>query len=147
MSIDTRQDPIEILLVEDNPGDIRLTKIALQDGKVRKHVNVTEDGEAALAYLRQEGRYANARRPDLILLDLNLPRKSGYEVLEEIKNDQNLKTIPTVILSTTDQHDDIRRSYAMSANCFITKPVGLERFLQAVRSIEEFWLGTASLPS
>ena len=138
--------PIEVLLVEDNPGDIRLTEMALRNGVVRKHVSVTRDGEAALAFLRREGPYESAPRPDLILLDLNLPRKSGHEVLAEIKKDVDLRCIPTVILTTSDQQEDVRTSYELFANCYITKPIGLDPFLKAVGSIEDFWLRTATLP-
>ena len=140
-------ETVEILLVEDNPGDIRLTRMALQQGQIPKKIRVAEDGETAMAYLRQQGEFAGAPRPDLIVLDLNLPRKSGYEVLEEIKSDDVLRAIPTVILTTTDQYGDIRRCYELMANCFVTKPVGLDHYIQAVRAIEEFWLRTASLPS
>ena len=140
-------DPIEVLLVEDNPADIRLTKMALGAGSVPKHVSIVGDGETALAFLRQEGPYATAPRPDLILLDLNLPRKSGHEVLAEIKRDRSLRTIPTVVLTTSDREADVRLSYELSANCFVTKPIGLNPFLRAVRMIEEFWMGTASLPA
>ena len=139
-------DPIEVLLVEDNPADIRLTRMALDAGSVQKHVSIAEDGETALAFLRQEGPYATAPRPDLILLDLNLPRKSGHEVLAEIKRDRSLRTIPTVVLTTSDREADVRLSYDLAANCFVTKPIGLHPFLKAVRMIEEFWIRTATLP-
>ncbi|HEX5043326.1 MAG TPA: response regulator [Candidatus Polarisedimenticolaceae bacterium] len=139
-------DPIEVLLVEDNPADVRLTRLALQGGVIEKHLNIAQDGESALAYLRQQGPYAGAVRPDLILLDLNLPGKSGHEVLAEIKQDESLRTIPTVVLTTSDREQDIKLSYELAANCFVTKPIGLNLFLQAVRKIEDFWIRTATLP-
>ena len=138
--------PIEVLLVEDNPADVRLTRLALQGGQIEKHLNIAEDGESALAFLRQQGPYADSPRPDLILLDLNLPGKSGHEVLAEIKQDRLLRTIPTVVLTTSDREQDIRLSYELAANCYVTKPVGLNLFLAAVRKIEDFWIRTASLP-
>jgi two-component system response regulator len=138
--------PVEVLLVEDNPGDVRLTREALKDGKVWSNLNVVEDGEAALAFLRQEGAYANAPRPDLILLDLNMPKKDGREVLSIIKADENLKQIPVVILTTSDSEEDILRSYNLNANCYITKPVDFEQFIKVVREIEEFWLTIVKLP-
>jgi chemotaxis family two-component system response regulator Rcp1 len=140
-------NPIQVLLVEDNPADVRLTRMALAGGAVRKQVSLAEDGDAAIAFLRQQGPYAAAPRPDLILLDLNLPGKSGHEVLAMIKQDEELRTIPTVVLSTSDREQDIRRSYELAANCFVTKPIGLERYLQAMRRIEAFWMETATLPS
>jgi len=139
-------DPIEVLLVEDNPADVRLTRLALQGGAIEKHLNIAADGESALAFLRQQGPYSASPRPDLILLDLNLPGKSGHEVLAEIKQDNNLRTIPTVVLTTSDREHDIKLSYELAANCYVTKPIGLNPFLQAVRKIEDFWVRTASLP-
>jgi len=139
-------DPIEVLLVEDNPADVRLTRLALQGGAIEKHLNIAADGESALAFLRQQGPYSASPRPDLILLDLNLPGKSGHEVLAEIKRDNNLRTIPTVVLTTSDREHDIKLSYELAANCYVTKPIGLNPFLQAVRKIEDFWVRTASLP-
>lgn len=139
-------EPIQVLLVEDNPADVRLTRMALDGGAIRKQVSIANDGDVAIAFLKQEGDYASAPRPDLILLDLNLPGKSGHEVLAAIKQDQELRTIPTVVLTTSDREQDIRLSYELSANCFVTKPIGLERFLQAVRRIEAFWMETATLP-
>jgi len=139
-------DPIEVLLIEDNPADVRLTRLALQGGAIEKHLNIAEDGESGLAFLRQQGRYARSPRPDLILLDLNLPGKSGHEVLAEIKQDKNLRTIPTVVLTTSDRDHDIKLSYELAANCYVTKPIGLNPFLQAIRKIEDFWVRTASLP-
>ncbi len=138
--------PINILLVEDNPGDVRLTKEALKEGKVRNNLHVAADGEEALAFLRQEGRHAGAGRPDLILLDLNLPKKNGREVLAEIKEDPELKRIPVVILTSSKAEQDIIRSYNLHANCYITKPVDLEQFLTVVQSIENFWLTVVMLP-
>ncbi|HLZ07208.1 MAG TPA: response regulator [Chloroflexota bacterium] len=136
----------EILLVEDNPGDVRLTIEALREGKVRSHLNVAMDGVEALAFVRREGRHANEPRPDVILLDLNLPRKDGREVLAEIKADDVLKTIPVVVLTTSKADEDILRSYQLNANCYITKPVDLDQFIRVVRSIEEFWLTIVTLP-
>jgi CheY-like chemotaxis protein len=138
--------PVEILLVEDNPGDVRLTQEALREGKVRNNLNVATDGVEALAYLRREGKYADAARPDLILLDLNLPRKDGRQVLAEIKADADLKTIPVVILTTSKADEDILRSYDLHANCYVTKPVDLDQFITVVKSIEDFWLTIVALP-
>ena len=137
---------IEILLVEDNPGDARLTLEAFKEGKVLNHLTVMKDGVEALAYLRREGGYSGARMPDLILLDLNLPRKSGREVLAEIKADERLRTIPVVVLTTSEDEQDIARAYSQHANCYITKPVDLEQFLRVVHSIEDFWLTLVRLP-
>ncbi len=137
---------IEILLVEDNPGDVRLTQEALRDNKVRNRLSVAVDGEEAMAFLRREGKYARAPRPDLILLDLNLPRKDGREVLKEIKEDDALKRIPVVVLTTSKAEEDIIRSYNLHANCYITKPVDLDQFINIVRSIEEFWFCLVKLP-
>ena len=138
---------IEILLVEDNPGDARLTLEAFKEGKVLNHLTVMKDGVEALAYLRREGGYSCARMPDLILLDLNLPRKSGREVLAEIKADERLRTIPVVVLTTSADEQDIARAYSQHANCYITKPVDLEQFLRVVHSIEDFWLTLVRLPA
>ncbi|MCX7824321.1 MAG: response regulator [Verrucomicrobiae bacterium] len=138
--------PIEILLAEDNPGDVRLTQEALRDAKVRNNLTTVPDGVETIAYLRREGRYANAPRPDLILLDLNMPRKDGRQVLAEIKADANLRRIPVVILTTSQAEEDIMRAYDLNANCYITKPVDLLQFLKVVRSIEEFWLMIVKLP-
>jgi two-component system, chemotaxis family, response regulator Rcp1 len=137
---------IEILLVEDNPGDIRLTVEALRENKVGNNLHVARDGVEALAFLRREGQFASASRPDLILLDLNLPKKDGYEVLGDIKSDPGLKRIPVVILTTSNAEQDILRSYDLHANCFITKPVGLNQFIEIVRSIEGFWVTIVTLP-
>jgi CheY-like chemotaxis protein len=139
-------EPIEILLVEDNAGDVRLTREAFKDGKLHTHLSVVADGEEALAFLRREGPYAGAPRPDLILLDLNLPRKSGREVLAEIKTDEHLHRIPVVILTSSQAEQDILASYDLNANCYISKPVDLDQFLRVVKSIEEFWLTVVKLP-
>jgi chemotaxis family two-component system response regulator Rcp1 len=138
--------PIEILLVEDNPGDVRLTQEALKEGKVRNNLHVAEDGVEAMALLRREGKYTDAPRPDVILLDLNLPKKDGREVLAEIKEDPNLRRIPVVILTVSQDEQDILKTYDSHANCYITKPVNLDRFLTVVKSIEDFWLTIVKLP-
>lgn len=138
--------PVNILLVEDNPGDVRLTIEALRDGKVRNVLNVVGDGVEALRFLNREGKYAEAPRPDLILLDLNLPKMDGREVLSRIKADDLLKTIPVVILTTSQAEQDILRSYALHANCYVTKPVDLDQFIHVVRSIEDFWLSIVTVP-
>jgi len=138
--------PIEILLVEDSPSDTDLTVEALKDFKVRNHVNVVEDGVQAMLFLRRQGPYAQAPRPDLIMLDLNLPRKDGREVLADIKGDDDLKTIPIVVLTTSRAEQDILRSYQLNANCYINKPVDFNQFLDVVRSIESFWLFVVTLP-
>jgi len=139
--------PIEVLLVEDNPGDVRLTREALKEGKVSNNLHVAPDGVEALAFLRREGNYADAVRPDLILLDLNLPRKGGREVLEEIKGDPALRHIPVVILTSSSAEQDIARAYDLHANCYISKPVDLDQFITVVRSIEDFWFTVVKLPS
>lgn len=141
-----KTESIEILLVEDSPGDVRLTKEALKEGKVRNNLHVVVDGEQAMAFLRQRGPFAAAPRPDLILLDLNLPRKDGREVLAEVKADEGLRAIPIVILTTSKAEEDILRSYQLNANCYVTKPVDLEQFIKVVRAIEDFWLVIAKLP-
>ena len=138
---------IEILLVEDNPGDVRLTIEGLNEGKVRNNLHVARDGVEALEFLRRQGRFADAVRPDLILLDLNLPRMDGREVLGEIKSDPDFKTIPVVVLTTSRAEQDILHSYQLQANCYITKPVDLEQFITVVRSIEDFWLTIVTLPN
>jgi two-component system, chemotaxis family, response regulator Rcp1 len=137
---------IEILLVEDNPGDVRLTQEVFKEGKIRNKLNVAWNGEEALAYLHREGRFAQAPRPDIILLDLNLPRKGGREVLAEIKTDPRLKCIPVVILTTSQAEQDIAESYNQHANCYIVKPVELDQFINVVRTIEGFWLQIVKLP-
>ena len=138
--------PMEILLVEDSPGDIRLTREAFKDAKVHINLSVAMDGIEAMSFLWREEKYANAPRPDLILLDLNLPKKDGREVLQEIKESPALKSIPVVILTTSAFEMDILRSYESHANCYITKPVGLEGFLDVVKSIDGFWLSVVQLP-
>jgi two-component system, chemotaxis family, response regulator Rcp1 len=139
--------PIEILLVEDSPADVDLTREALEDAKVRNNLSVVNDGDQALQFLRREGPYADATRPDLILLDLNLPRRDGREVLAEIKADDELRRIPVVVLTTSEAEQDILKSYDLHANCYVTKPVDLERFITVVRSIEDFWLAIVKLPA
>lgn len=138
--------PIEILLVEDNPGDVRLAVEALRGAKVANRLHVVEDGVEAMSFLRREGRYTTVPRPDLILLDLNLPRKGGHEVLGEIKQDVDLKRIPVVVLTSSAAEQDILQADNLYVNCYITKPVDLEQFLKVVRSIEDFWLIVAKLP-
>lgn len=139
--------PIEILLVEDSPGDVRLTQEALKGGKVANNLHVVEDGVEAMLFLRQQGKYQGVARPDLILLDLNLPKKDGREVLQEIKNDVALKRIPVVVLTTSSAEEDIIRTYDNYANCYVTKPMGFEEFMSAIKSIEEFWLSIVKLPN
>ncbi len=139
-------DVIEILLVEDSPGDIRLTQEALRESKLRNNLSIVKDGVEAIAFLRRQGNYADAPRPGIILLDLNLPRKDGREVLEEIKQDEDLKRIPVVVLTTSNDEMDILVSYNLHANCYITKPVDLNRFVQIVKSIEGFWFQIVRLP-
>jgi chemotaxis family two-component system response regulator Rcp1 len=137
---------IEILLVEDNPADIRLAQEAFKDAKVHNILYTVEDGEEAMAFLRREGKYADASRPDLILLDLNLPKKDGREVLAEIKTDEHLKLIPVVILTVSKDEEDILKTYNLHANCYITKPIDFEQFMKVVKTIEEFWLTIVKLP-
>ncbi len=137
---------IEILLVEDNPGDVRLTREALKDGKIVNNLHVAEDGVEALAYLRREGKFHDSVRPELILLDLNLPKKDGRQVLAEIKADKTLKRIPVVILTSSEAEQDIVKSYNLHANCYVTKPVDLDQFISVVKSIEYFWLSVVKLP-
>jgi len=138
--------PIEILLVEDNPGDVRLTRETLKETKVLNTLSVVDDGEKALQFLRREGQYANAPRPDLILLDLNIPKLDGREVLQSIKDDPDLRVIPVVVLTTSKAEEDILKSYQLHANCYISKPVELDGFIKVVRSIENFWLSLVKLP-
>jgi two-component system, chemotaxis family, response regulator Rcp1 len=141
-----RGEPVEILLVEDNPGDVRLTKEALREGKVYNNLHWAKDGVEALEFLRREGKHEKAPRPDIILLDLNLPKKDGREVLEIIKSDERLKHIPVVVLTTSKAEEDVLRSYALHANCYVTKPVDLEKFIVVVKSIDRFWLTVVTLP-
>ena len=138
---------IEVLLIEDSPTDILMTQEALEEGRLLNQLHVVEDGAAALAFLRRQGQYATSPRPDLILLDLNLPRKSGQEVLAELKADEELKSIPVVILTTSKAEEDVVKSYGLHANCYITKPVDFEQFINVVRSIENFWLCLVRLPT
>jgi CheY-like chemotaxis protein len=138
--------PIEILLVEDNPGDVRLTREALKDARVLNNLYVTGDGIEALAFLKRQGKYKDVTRPDLILLDLNLPKKDGHEVLAEIKANPDLRRIPVVILTTSRAEEDILKTYDLHANCYITKPVDLEKFIEVISAIEDFWLTIVKLP-
>ena len=142
-----KMSSVEILLVEDNPGDVRLTIEALKESKLYNNLNIVGDGVEAIAYLRREGQYAQSPRPDLILLDLNLPREDGREVLSEIKADATLKRIPVVVLTTSAAEQDILRTYELHANCYITKPVDLEQFIMIVQNIQEFWFSIVKLPS
>lgn len=146
MTVSRLSEPIEILLIEDNLGDVRLTMEALKEGKVSNNLSVVKDGVEAIAFLRQEDKYADAPQPNLILLDLNLPRKDGREVLAEIKQDPDLRRIPVVILTTSQAEQDILKTYDLYANCYITKPVDLEQFITVVSSIETFWLSIVKLP-
>ena len=147
MNTQTIGRPIEILLVEDNPGDVRLTVEVLKDVKVHNKLHVARDGMEAMAFLRREGKYADAPHPDLILLDLNLPKKDGCEVLAEIKEDPTLKRIPVVVLTGSKAGEDILKTYDLHANCYISKPIDLEQFVMVVKSIEDFWLTIVKLPS
>lgn len=138
--------PVEILLVEDNPGDHRLTKEALHEGKVYNNLHWAKDGVEAIDFLKRRGRFEGAPRPDIILLDLNLPKMDGRQVLSEIKQDENLRYIPVVILTTSKAEEDVLRSYHLHANCYVTKPVDLEKFITVVQSIDRFWLTVVTLP-
>ena len=138
--------PIEILLVEDNPGDIRLTQEALKESKLMNHLSIVHDGVEGLAYLRRQGPYAQAAAPDLVLLDLNLPKKDGREVLRDMKNDSDLRRIPVVVLTTSKAEEDIVRSYENHANCYIHKPVDFSQFMAVVQKIEDFWFTIVKLP-
>jgi two-component system, chemotaxis family, response regulator Rcp1 len=142
-----RSSAVEILLVEDNPGDVRLTREALREAKVRNNLHVVDDGVKALQFLRRQGEYAGATRPDLILLDLNLPRMGGREVLTEIKADPDLLQIPVVVLTSSQAEQDIVRAYELHANCYISKPVSLDQFVSVVKSIEDFWFTIVRLPT
>jgi CheY-like chemotaxis protein len=139
--------PIDVLMVEDNPGDVRLTQEALREAKVRNNIYVVTDGVEALAFLRRQGRYANVPRPDVILLDLNLPKKDGREVLAEIKADPNLGRIPVVVLTSSEAEEDILKAYNLHANAYVAKPVDLEKFIAVVKAIEDFWLEIVKLPA
>jgi len=138
--------PVEILLVEDNPGDERLTREALKEGKVYSNLHWVTDGVQAMEFLRRQGKYKDVPRPDIILLDLNLPKKDGREVLQDIKNDGELKRIPVVVLTTSKAEEDVLRTYNLHANCYVTKPVDLEKFIVVVKSIDRFWLTVVTLP-
>lgn len=138
--------PVEILLVEDNPGDERLTREALKEGKVYNNFHWVKDGVEAIEFLRRKGKHASAPRPDIILLDLNLPKMDGREVLQEIKTDSDLKRIPVVVLTTSKAEEDVLRTYSLHANCYVTKPVDLEKFITVVKSIDAFWLTVVTLP-
>ena len=138
--------PIEILLVEDNPGDVRLLMETFREGKIRNRISLVEDGVEALAFLRKEGEHGSAPRPDLILLDLSLPRKNGQEVLAEVKQDADLKRIPVVVITSSQAEKDILQAYNNHVNCYLTKPVDLEQFMGVVKSVEEFWLSVVKLP-
>ena len=138
--------PVEVLLVEDNPADVRLTQEALKDGRVMVNLTVAGDGVEAMEVLNRQGKYKEVARPDIILLDLNLPKKNGREVLTEIKADEKLRSIPVIVMTTSKAEQDIHRAYNLNANCYITKPVDLDEFLHVVRSIEDFWLTIVTLP-
>ena len=139
--------PVEVLLVEDSPGDVWLTKEALRQGSTRKNISVVNNGEQGIDFLRRRGAYSNAPRPDLVLLDLNLPRRDGIEVLREVKTDPDLRTITVVVLTTSEAPVDINAAYDLNANCYVVKPVDLEQFTAAIHGIEEFWMRLASLPT
>lgn len=138
--------PIEVLLVEDNPSDVRLTREALKEGRVISKLSVVADGVEAMDFLLRRGKYLNSPRPDLIILDLNLPRKNGREVLEEIKTDPGLRRIPVMVLTTSNAEQDLTNAYNLHANCYVTKPLELEQFMTVVRSIEHFWFHIVTLP-
>jgi two-component system, chemotaxis family, response regulator Rcp1 len=147
MNFESQLHPVDILLVEDNPGDVRLTREVLKDSKVRNNLIVANNGEEALTCLRKQGKYKDTVRPDLILLDLNLPIKDGREVLAQIKGDADLKRIPVVVLTTSKAEEDILKTYNLHANCYITKPVDLDQFCAVVKSLEDFWLAIVKLPN
>jgi CheY-like chemotaxis protein len=144
--MDTLVRPIEVLLVEDSPGDVRLTQEALKHGTIPNRLSVVDDGVEAIQFLRKAGRYSNAPTPDLILLDLNLPKKDGREVLADIKQDPRLRRIPVVVLTTSRAEQDVLKAYDLNANSYITKPIDLDQFLGVIRSIESFWMSLVSLP-
>lgn len=147
MSTKIAAKPIEILLVEDSKGDVGLIEEVFEDAKIRNNLRVVEDGEEAIFYLRGEGQFLGVLRPDIILLDLNLPKKDGREVLEEIKNDDDLKNIPVVVLTTSKAEADVLKSYNLHANAYVTKPVDFDQFIKVIKSIEDFWLEVVRLPS
>lgn len=146
MSYAEQPESIEILLVEDSPGDVRLTREALNEARVSNRLHVASDGVEAMQFLRREGKYANAPRPDLVLLDLNLPRMDGRQVLAEIKSDPKLKTVPVIVLTTSDAECDVLKSYSSHANCYLVKPVDVDSFFEQVRSLEGFWLAVVKFP-
>jgi CheY-like chemotaxis protein len=139
--------PFEILLVEDNPGDVFLTQEAFREGRLAHRLSVVEDGEEAMRFLRREGKHSNAPQPDLILLDLNLPKKDGRELLGEVKNDPDLQQIPIIVLTTSGAEQDVARAYKLHANCYLTKPIQMDDFLKTIRSVEDFWLSVVRLPT
>lgn len=147
MSTKITAKPIEILLVEDSKGDVGLIEEVFEDAKIRNNLRVVEDGEEAILYLHGEGQFSGVSRPDIVLLDLNLPKKDGREVLEEIKNDEDLKNIPVVVLTTSKAEADILKSYNLHANAYVTKPVDFDQFIKVIKSIEDFWLEVVRLPS
>lgn len=147
MNVDNLAHPVDILLVEDNPGDVRLTRELLKESKIHNNLTVVDNGEDALLFLRREAKYRNATLPDLILLDLNLPRKNGSEVLASIKKDPELKRIPVVVLTSSKAEEDVVKTYDLHANCYISKPVGLEQFAAVVKAIDDFWLTIVKLPT
>ena len=146
MNASTSSEPIQILLVEDSPGDIRLTREVLRDAKIANELHIVGDGEEAMRFLRRQGVFDGVPRPDLVLLDLNLPRKDGREVLAELKEDPDLHLIPVIVLTTSAAEQDVLRSYDLNAACYITKPIDLDEFISVVRSIESFWLSIVRLP-
>ena len=146
MNTNSMGSPVEILLVEDSPGDARLAREGLSECRIHNNLHIADDGVKAMAFLRRQAEYARAPRPDLVLLDLNLPRKDGREVLREVKEDEKLRTIPVVVLTTSKADEDILKSYSLHANCYVTKPMGLQQFLDVVRSIEDFWFTIVKLP-
>jgi CheY-like chemotaxis protein len=147
MTTKSMGEVVDILLVEDNEGDARLAKEAMRDSKIRNTLHHVLDGEEAMAFLRKQGKHSNAPRPDLILLDLNLPKKDGRQVLAEIKDDEELKRIPVVILTVSSAEEDVLKAYNLHANCYITKPIDLSQFMKVVRSVEDFWLTIVKLPN
>ena len=147
MNLTEKQSPVDILLVEDNPADVRLTMEVLKEGKIYSNLHVVNDGEEAMTFLEKSGKYEDVPRPDLILLDLNLPRKDGREVLAIIKSDPDLRQIPVVVLTTSRNEDDIQKIYDLHGNCFITKPVDLDQFIHVIKTINNFWLKLVEYPS
>lgn len=146
MGADSSRQPVNILLVEDNPGDVRLMREAFRNQKVRNTLHAVTDGKAAMAFLRKQGKYVNAPRPDIILLDLNLPGKDGREVLAEIKSDPHLRVTPVIIITSSGAEQDVIRAYSLNANCYVTKPVNLDQFIRMVQSISDFWFTIVKLP-